>query len=154
MSLINLTAQWMHLNEHRYCRSVCSFSFFSDIELQCFTNVQVSAHSVGGAREYVHIYHSSRSSNKYTCLLLLIREYLFVWSFPIFFVFFCFSHDRNDMHHLLNFHPPYSTCVLSFFLHVKLVHTRATWGYTWSTTCVHPRLLLWSQSWESHLSFS
>jgi hypothetical protein len=60
--------------------------FFSDIE-QCFTNVQVSAHSVGGAREYIHIYHSSLSSNKFTCLLLLIHEFSF-WSFRFVFIFY------------------------------------------------------------------
>jgi hypothetical protein len=92
----------MHLNEHRHC-GVCSF-LFSDIELQCFTNVQVSAHSVGGAREYIHIYHSSLNSNKFTCLLILIHEYfLFDLSDFVFIFLFTFPNIENDMHHLLNF---------------------------------------------------
>ena len=112
----------------------------------CFTNVQVSALSRRSAWISARIYHSSSCSHKFTCLLLVILQGGVLPSFSDLFPIclpFLFAFLKIDR---------YASSLL--LRDVKLVRTRATRGSTWSTTCVRARLLLWSQSWESHLPFS
>jgi hypothetical protein len=68
----------MHLNKHRHC-GVCSFLFptLNFNVLLMFKCPRALSRRSAWIHTHTHIYHSSLSSNKFTCLLLLIREFLF-----------------------------------------------------------------------------